>query len=450
MRYLTLSLLLVALIATIGLGWLFDQLYDHYQQTENTQITANQNTDDTQAIEKLGLGLAKTLDVLPNRNKFIQQWQKNKQAYTLSLTAVKDVPLPIELLKSIKQGTPLLLETSNNLAFHYYLPISNELLILKLPLLSLSSNLNSREKAEDDALNYFLTFTFYFVLLLLFLLWASPLVRQLLALRKAAKAFGEGNLKQRINLSSISYIRDIETEFNHMAQRIENLVADVKLLSSAVSHDLRTPLARIRFGIDTLKEEDDPILRRSFEEKISNNVDEMTSLVETLLSYSRLEQTMLAIKKKPVNLSQLIRQCVNSHKTEGVNIRYHQSINNINILADKNYMNMLVNNLLTNAINYGEGEVLISLKLKHELKKDCIELVIADNGDGIQTEQCEKIFLPFVRDNQNIKKVKGHGVGLAIVKRIIEWHHGNICINRSIELSGAEFLVQFPVQRNLY
>jgi two-component system OmpR family sensor kinase len=233
-----------------------------------------------------------------------------------------------------------------------------------------------------------------------------------------------------------------------MAQRIENLVADVKLLSSAVSHDLRTPLARIRFGIDTLKEEDNPILRRSFEEKISNNVDEMTSLVETLLSYSRLEQTMLDIKKKPVNLSQLIRQCVNSHKTEGVNIHFHQSIDNINILADENYINMLVNNLLTNAINYGEGEVLISLKLKHELKKDCIELIIADNGDGIQTEHCEKIFLPFVRDNHSLKKVKGHGVGLAIVKRVIEWHHGSICINRSIELSGAEFVVQLPVQGN--
>ena len=76
-----------------------------------------------------------------------------------------------------------------------------------------------------------------------------------------------------------------------MAQRIEGLVSDVKLLSNAVSHDLRTPLARIRFGIDTLQEEEDPKLRQIFQDKISDNVDEMSRLVETLLNYARLRSS---------------------------------------------------------------------------------------------------------------------------------------------------------------
>jgi signal transduction histidine kinase len=72
-----------------------------------------------------------------------------------------------------------------------------------------------------------------------------------------------------VSLGRVSYIRDIENEFNAMAQRIENQIEDIKLLSSAVSHDLRTPLARIRFGLDTLQEEEDPVLRRKFEKKLA-------------------------------------------------------------------------------------------------------------------------------------------------------------------------------------
>jgi two-component system OmpR family sensor kinase len=95
-----------------------------------------------------------------------------------------------------------------------------------------------------------------------------------MALRLAAKSFGEGKLDERITPSSISYIRDIELEFNQMAKRIDNLVSDVKMLSTAVSHDLRTPLARIRFGIDTIQEVDDKTLRNELEAQLSDDVDE--------------------------------------------------------------------------------------------------------------------------------------------------------------------------------
>ena len=136
-----------------------------------------------------------------------------------------------------------------------------------------------------------------------------------MALRQTAKSFGEGNLSQRINVGSISYIRDLELEFNRMAQRIDDLVNDIKLLSSAVSHDLRTPLARIRFGIDTIQEESDPILRRKFEQRISDNVDEMVNLVESLLNYARLDQTLITLNKAPVDLVSLVNCCI-SNKSE--------------------------------------------------------------------------------------------------------------------------------------
>lgn len=431
MRKLTLSLLIVVLIATVGLGWLFDRLYEQYTENEQTQ-----DVNAVKILEQFGSELAITLNNLADRQAFIEQWPTDSK-YSLSIISVDDFPMPVALLDKLKLGEPLLLESSDNLSIHYYLPSSNELLVIKSSLI----NITKTEKPLD----YLFTTLFYLALLMLFLLWVYPLIRRLIILRKAAKAFGEGELEQRVALSSISYIGDIELEFNNMAQRIENLVGDVKLLSTAVSHDLRTPLARIRFGIDTLQEEDDPALRRRFEEKISNNVDEMTSLVETLLRYARLDQTMLEINKEKINFPELVDKCIKNKLTDSVNIKFLKHNSAMEIYGDASYLSMLVNNLLQNAIQYSEQQVSVNLIEQH----NGIQLIIADDGKGISEENRANVLKPFVRikasqqkDSQKI--IKGHGMGLAIVKRILDWHQGTIQVDNSPELSGAEFTITLP------
>ncbi len=432
MRILTCTLILVVLLATAGLGWLFDQVYVQTAQNEK-----DQNVDAVSVLEQFGSELAQTLNSSPDRYEFAQRWQaKNK--YKLEIVSLDELILPERLIAQIKQGKPLLLETKKQVIFHYYLSAGNELLILKSPV--------SELKKANQSLDYIFTLMFYLALLVVVLLWVFPLVRQLLKLRQTAKLFGEGDLRQRVAPGSISYIRDIETEFNHMAQRIESLVGDVKLLSSAVSHDLRTPLARIRFGIDTLQEEDDPEVRRRFEQKISSNVDEMTELVETLLGYARLDQAMLEIKKEPVELSQLISQCINNKVTDLVELRLFKAETDYTVVADQSYLTILFNNLLQNAINYGRGKVIVTLSET----KDSVTVCVADNGEGIIEEHREDILKPFVRglagkqNNVVGQNKKGHGIGLAIVKRILDWHHGDIQVGNSKELSGARFCVTLP------
>jgi len=430
MRILTYSLVLVVLIATVGLGWLFDAIYEQYSSDEPTYVITK-----VDIIEQFGLSLANTLNNIDNKQNFIEQWS-GKQSYLLTLLNIEDSALPRNLRQKVKSGQVLLLETNDNLVFHYYLNNSNELLILKSPRLN--------EKPNNIYLNYLFTFLFYFTVILLLLFWVYPLIRQLQALSQSAKSFGEGKLQQRLALSSISYIRDIEIEFNHMAQRLENLVADVKLLSSAVSHDLRTPLARIRFGIDTLAEEEDPILRRRFEKRIGDNIDEMTSLVETLLNYARLDQAMLDIKKEPINMIALVELCISNKEINEVNIEFIKPRNEENISADSRYITILINNILQNAINYSHGQVTIELINQPQ----SIMIAIADNGDGIDDKFKVDIFKPFVRgeakSNHQNSQIKGHGVGLAIVKRIVDWHQGHIDIQRSTSLLGAQFNITLP------
>jgi len=433
-RRLTISLLLVSLVASVSLGWLFDQLYDQYYIDE--QVFTR---DKTHAMEQLGLTLAKTLDELPNRQEFVHQWQEFQQSatqytqkYGLEIIELGESPLPDQLLDGVRQGTPLVLETSNHLSYYFYLVKINKLLVL-------NASLDSGREV-DHSLNYLFTSLFYIVLLSLFFLWAFPLVKQLLALRQAAKSFGRGELKQRVKLSSFSYIRDIELEFNHMAQRIENLLGDVKLLSSAVSHDLRTPLARIRFGVDTLQEEEDPVLRRRFEKKISDNVDDMTSLVETLLAYSRLNQSMLQLDKEHFNLSVLVAACIEKLDSASNTTTFQLPREDVIIHADKSYISILVNNLLQNAVKYGNGKINVELSSEG----DVIKLDVDDNGDGVPVEMREKIFMPFIRGNETNDKSSGHGIGLAIVKRIVEWHKGEVEVCNSDKLPGARFSVGFP------
>ena len=285
-----------------------------------------------------------------------------------------------------------------------------------------------------------MTAAFDQILIFMFLLWAYPLVKQLMGLRLAGKSFGEGKLDERISPSSISYIRDIELEFNQMAKRIDSLVSDVKMLSTAVSHDLRTPLARIRFGIDTIQEVHDKTLRNELEQQLSDDVDEMTSLVESLLRYARLDQNMLKIKKEPVDLAMLIHKCISRKQSDNLTLQFLNEHDNNSILADSKYIEMVVNNLIQNAINYGRGKVLIEL----DYHNNTANIHISDNGDGIPLALRKEVIKPFFRAENRMNNIKGHGIGLAIVTRILDWHIGKLVISNATELSGSKFTITLP------
>lgn len=429
MRNLTLSLVVVVLVATIGLGWMFDVIYSHFQQD-----TPSENHDSISVIEQFGSQLAKALAKVEERQQLIDHWPQQGQ-FTLTLAPIDQFPMPQALLTEVKSGKALLLETDESIALHFYLPNSNEILRVARPQIVSNDN--------NVLLPIIFTSLFYIAVLLLVLVWLYPLICRLMALRQSAKAFGEGKLDERITVGSISYIRDIELEFNRMAQRIDDLVNDIKLLSSAVSHDLRTPLARIRFGIDTIQEEDDPVLRKRFEQRISDNVDEMVELVEMLLSYARLDQTLITLNKAPVDLPALVKNCIDNKSQDDVDLQFIHPKNITQVYGDLSYLMVLVSNLLQNAYQYCQGNIRVTLSEAD----DYVQLSVEDDGPGIAPEQREKIIKPFIRGKDSEQKIKGYGMGLAIVNRVIQWHQGRLEISESKQLQGAQFTVLLPKAR---
>ena len=421
MSRLTYSLIFVLFLSTIGLSWLLDNLY---QFTE----TEKQDIDKVKLFEQLGENIALSIKTLENAEPFIKQWQANHQ-YQLNQHPLAELALPDSLLNEIKSQHFLLLTTDSQLSY-YYLISDQQVIELSAPITLFDPSIDNR--------HYFYTALFYLLLLLAFLAWAYPLLKQLNRLQSAAKAFGAGKLSKRVQLHPLSYVSEIEQEFNHMAQRIEDLISDVKLLGNAVSHELRTPLARIRFGLDTLAEEDDPKQRQHYQAKINENLDEMTQLVESLLSYARLEQTMVNLSFQKVDVIALINNVIQSYQNEATAITFSPSISQAFINGDERFLTILLNNLVTNALRYGNGRAYI------ELAKSSHKLIISihDDGSGIPENEQANIFKPFIRAAG--KKSQGFGLGLAIAKRIVDWHKGQITVSSSKQLTGAQFNITFP------
>jgi two-component system OmpR family sensor kinase len=417
MRVLSLSLIGVALLATIGLSWLFDTLYQSYQHTTETQPN-----DTVVALEQITTNLAATMAEATNREAIIEKWQGD---YQLQLMSLEQMSLPRELLTVLEAGKPLTLQSDEHIVIHARIPFTQQLLLLAYE--------QSPEHVDTDNHRYWLTSLFYFLLISILIVWLTPLLARLLKLRSAAKSFGEGNLSQRIEVGSISYIKDVEFEFNHMAQRIEDLVSDVKLLSTAVSHDLRTPLAKLRMGLDTLREEDDPDTRELYHQRLDTQLDAMVELVETLLQYARMDQTMLKLEKRTFDLLSLLSACINQQQ-DGIVFTPHAHTT-CRVNGDARYLKIAVNNVLQNAVKYGNGKVHVAL-VEHT---EHFAITVEDNGEGVPELLHGSIFKPFVRGQHQDKK--GFGVGLAIVKRVIDWHQGQINIGHSELLGGAKFVL---------
>jgi len=420
MKKLILSLVLIVIFSIIGLGWGLDNLFAQYQ-TKN-------EADELKPYKQITTALAQTLDKQSDIHAFVNQWQISNDL-KLSLLDLKVFPLPQSLQKRFNLGEPLTLESDNHILIHVILPEHQQVLILTLP-----QTINEQDNSQ---LQLIFTSIFYIALLLILFIWLYPLIKHLRQLGITAKAFGEGHLEQRILIDKTSYIANIEVEFNKMAQRIETLINDNQLLGNAVSHDLRTPLARLRFGIEALEETKNPSLREKYQKHISRDIDEMEKLVAVLLNYARLEQAMVAIDKREVALQDVITDCINAITPKGITIEFIPE-DRITIMADINYLSMLINNLLSNATQYANKKICIKVVSIDNSYK----LIVADDGQGIDETKRQEILKPFTRGD-NIEGKQGFGMGLAIVSRIAQWHDATVNIDKCAELGGAEFSITF-------
>ncbi len=418
MKRLTLSLVIVVVSAVIGLGWGIDQWYSQQQPAlEDSALNAYKN-------------VGRDLAILIDQQGVQVEWDDWFAFSNLHPQVIPyaEFPLPENLKKNFEQGEALLLESGDQLSLNYYLASQDQVLSLMLP--------DELRQESSSWINWLLTFLFYAGVILMVLVWLYPLLRRLALLRRTAQEFGAGNLQARIAADKNSYINSIEVEFNRMAQRIEQLIADNKLLSRGLSHDLRTPLARLRFGLDVLGEAELPSMQQQQLAHLNRDLAAMEALVEALLNYARLEQAQIAFRPEAVVIADFVQRLHEEFYREQVELLLAPAALTGYGRVDTEYLAMLLHNLLQNALRYGRGRVRLSVDLVGQE----LLLAVEDNGPGVAPEERDKVLKPFYRSShlEAADTRRGHGLGLAIVERIAQWHEAGLILGESETLGGLK------------
>lgn len=258
--------------------------------------------------------------------------------------------------------------------------------------------------------------------------------RPLSTLEKAALSVGRGEIPPPIPEKGASEIRAVTRAFNQMSQGIQALEEDRALLMAGISHDLRTPLTRIRLATEMMSPEDSYLA-----EGIIGDTEECNEIISQFMDYLKPvdKQTF-----QDVDLNEIARDVASSEGGYEVQIEAQlpQSIESVfgNPIAIKR----AVSNLVVNALRYGNGWVKVSTGITADKKMAwvCVE----DNGPGIEPSQVNKVFEPFIRGD-TARGSEGTGLGLAIVKRIVSQHHGSVVLNNRAE-GGLKIQISFPTR----
>jgi two-component system, OmpR family, sensor kinase len=292
-------------------------------------------------------------------------------------------------------------------------------------------------------LEWAVTIGFYAAIALVIMLWIWPLRRDLRALDAAASRFGNKNWSFDARIKPGSQIHGLAETFRKMAARIEGLIASHKDMSNAVSHEIKTPLARIRFEIELAHQTHDVASLKTSLDNIKADVAEIDALVAATLSYAILERADVTLNLGTHDFAAIVpalaEQIAREARPELI-VKADVSAGAGHVVCDLHLIESAIKNLLYNAVRHARCAVQIGFDV-HEGQN---RLLIDDDGPGIPEKDRERVFESFVQLDSRIGPRTGFGLGLAIVKRALEWHGGRVVALDS-PLGGARFCATWPV-----
>ncbi|PJF04188.1 ATP-binding protein [Acinetobacter seifertii] len=223
-------------------------------------------------------------------------------------------------------------------------------------------------------------------------------------------------------------IRQVNQAFNRMVYTLDQTERERRIMLAGISHDLRTPLTRIRLTAEMLPDE-------FFREGLVYDVDDMDAILNQFISYMRDGSDE---ELKDTNINMLLQELIVQFKP--LDIRFEMQ--DVPIIPARSLsLKRLIANLINNAKRYGAEPIELSAKVENEH----ILITVADNGDGIPEDQIEELMQPFVRGNA-ARTIQGSGLGLAIVKRIVDIHQGEIQIHNRAQ-GGLEVIISLPIPK---
>jgi two-component system, OmpR family, phosphate regulon sensor histidine kinase PhoR len=228
----------------------------------------------------------------------------------------------------------------------------------------------------------------------------------------------------------------------------KQLVAFKNDFLSTIAHELKRPVASLSFNLDCLSMPalaNNPVQHDLFIRKSINATTELNETIAMIVALAKVEEGLLVLNKKPVNLKELIEELKNrfvSNQTKTIDIQTVYKTERVTILGDAQLLGQCFSNLLDNAIKYSGIEVLIVITIRNFGLG--IVVSVKDNGYGIKEEKLPVIFEKYSRAHSENTKINGFGIGLNYVKTIVEQHKGEVNVNSEPGV-GSEFNVWLPL-----
>ncbi len=266
-----------------------------------------------------------------------------------------------------------------------------------------------------------------FIMIIISLIFLKNQTRPIINLARAAERFGKGEEIEEFKPSGALEIRQAGHEFDKMRKRIERYINQRTEMLSGISHDLRTPLTRMKLQLAFFKDQD-------VVKKLSQDINEMEKMLNEYLQFTSSSYTE---KDQMFNLSELITKIIEEYNNK--NILYNITPR-IYINGKSNLIKRCLNNLIDNAFKYAEN-VEISLNKKN----NNLFINIDDNGPGISKNEYDNVFKPFYKiDKSRADSKSSVGLGLSIASDIIKSHGGNIMLEKS-KMNGLRVKIFLPV-----
>lgn len=281
------------------------------------------------------------------------------------------------------------------------------------------------------------------IILLVAYILAATLVRPIGGLRESMVRFGAGDLDVRNRSTRTDELGDLARSFDQMADRIQTLLTAERRLLQDISHELRSPLARLGFAIELARTSPD---RNAALDRIKKEAGRLSALVGELIQMTRAEGDPGERVSESLSLTQLAQtvldDCAIEADAKGCRLEL-EARDNLRIMGDAALLNRALENIVRNAIRHTEADTAVIVSVQADTD-GFARIAVRDHGPGVPEELTREIFRPFFRvDSHRNREAGGVGLGLAIAQRSVLLHHGEISARNAHP--GLEVVIRLPL-----
>ncbi|MDX1279689.1 ATP-binding protein [Shewanella colwelliana] len=346
---------------------------------------------------------------------------------TISRISADNLALPTDLNDQLNQGKTIALTLSNRQTYYYRQGSSAEEVIAFGPVIHASQASVPRE---------LIIFALYASLGCVALLLIWPLFRDLSKLQKTAIDFGARPRKMPQVINKRSAIYPLAKVYHEVTIQIVDFLQMHKELSRTISHEVRTPLARMRFALQLSKEQ----LDEKYWQRLNADIDEIEQLASNYLSFAKLEHRETQLQKVEISPQQFLKQIQDKFSLYQHKIIINFDANNLATYIDTQSMTIATQNLIMNALRFARTQINVSFYCDGER----CEIKVEDDGPGFEGKG-KQLLAALARDKDQSDS-SGYGLGLYIVHKVAIWHQGALTLQPSTLLGGACLCIRWRNQ----